>query len=596
MIDARLKARMDAAEAQLKGIEGVEPLRRSLVVERSGAEVRLRECPDGYQGLRWDGPPGGEGIRWSAGQEYLEHHPDLRPFWARGVAGSVGVWSKLALMPPSRAAFWAILAPITSAPWSLQEPEGEEGEEPAEAAVRARHWRYCQALWRRWTRPGGEYPLQLFFEHLLRYAVFEAGFYLGEAVALRQDFIRGVGIVPIFGLPALRRPASVREWVLSGEEPVGVVQELQQFTDSYGQSGESRVLLPWSRLLHVAHRPAGRTDLEGQSILRGAYPILEALGLLYQLQPLAVEVNALGTVWIEQDKDRPFTRGIDGSGDGELEVLSSHLENYKGEHVPYGILPPGGKVVRDTASDGVMDFSPIVAWLERQAYLAMGGEHLLVAVQQHGSYAAKDSASGDARDSLDYYASFCARALERYLCVCLRLAFPNEEPHTPSLVYAQVEERDNGAYLEQLATYLRDVRPLLDASNAQRLDEMLDLTTGETSESNTSDLTLGLAEGDGLDVPAAVRENARRGLELRQKHGRGGTAVGWARARDLANGRVSLDTVKRMVSYFDRHEIDKQGEGWGEDSAGYIAWLLWGGDAGWSWARQVVREADAQSS
>jgi hypothetical protein len=47
-----------------------------------------------------------------------------------------------------------------------------------------------------------------------------------------------------------------------------------------------------------------------------------------------------------------------------------------------------------------------------------------------------------------------------------------------------------------------------------------------------------------------------------------------------------------MVSYFARHEVDKKGEGWGVDSAGYIAWLLWGGDAGRGWANRISREFD----
>ena len=96
---------------------------------------------------------------------------------------------------------------------------------------------------------------------------------------------------------------------------------------------------------------------------------------------------------------------------------------------------------------------------------------------------------------------------------------------------------------------------------------------------------------DGFSPPAEVRANAKRGLELRKKYNRGGTEVGVARARDLSNGAtISLDTVKRMVSYFARHEVDKQGEGWGKDSAGYIAWLLWGGDAGRAWANQIAKE------
>jgi hypothetical protein len=100
---------------------------------------------------------------------------------------------------------------------------------------------------------------------------------------------------------------------------------------------------------------------------------------------------------------------------------------------------------------------------------------------------------------------------------------------------------------------------------------------------------------DGFVPPQAVRNNARRGLELRKKHGRGGTEVGVARARDLSNGAaLSLDTIKRMNSYFARHEVDKKGEGWGVDSAGYIAWLLWGGDAGRSWARGITNREEAK--
>jgi len=97
-----------------------------------------------------------------------------------------------------------------------------------------------------------------------------------------------------------------------------------------------------------------------------------------------------------------------------------------------------------------------------------------------------------------------------------------------------------------------------------------------------------------------MAEEARRGLEWREKFNRGGTAVGVARARDISNKKsLSPDTVRRMVSYFARHEVDKKGTGFapGEDgypSAGRIAWALWGGDAGQSWARakaaQMQRE------
>lgn len=91
---------------------------------------------------------------------------------------------------------------------------------------------------------------------------------------------------------------------------------------------------------------------------------------------------------------------------------------------------------------------------------------------------------------------------------------------------------------------------------------------------------------------------AERGLEWRSEFGRGGTEVGIARARDIANKRtLSPDTVKRMKSFFARHEVDKQAEGFkqGEDgypSNGRIAWALWGGDAGMSWSNKLVEQMD----
>lgn len=103
------------------------------------------------------------------------------------------------------------------------------------------------------------------------------------------------------------------------------------------------------------------------------------------------------------------------------------------------------------------------------------------------------------------------------------------------------------------------------------------------------------SKADGFVPPQTVRSNARRGLELRKKYNRGGTEVGVARARNLMNGdAISYDTIKRMNSFFARHEVDKKGEGWGKDSAGYIAWLLWGGDAGWSWARGIIRQQESK--
>jgi HK97 family phage prohead protease len=95
---------------------------------------------------------------------------------------------------------------------------------------------------------------------------------------------------------------------------------------------------------------------------------------------------------------------------------------------------------------------------------------------------------------------------------------------------------------------------------------------------------------------------AEQALEWRREFNRGGTLVGVARARDIAAGKnLPIDTVRRMSSFFARHEIDKQAEGFnrGEDgfpSAGRVAWGLWGGDAGRDWAASIIREADDSSA
>lgn len=97
--------------------------------------------------------------------------------------------------------------------------------------------------------------------------------------------------------------------------------------------------------------------------------------------------------------------------------------------------------------------------------------------------------------------------------------------------------------------------------------------------------------------PVAVAREARHGLELRNEHGRGGTTVGIARARELKDRRpVGPSTIKRMHGYFARHEADKHAAHFADDerpTAGYIAWLLWGGDPGRKWADDLVRTMEA---
>ena len=95
--------------------------------------------------------------------------------------------------------------------------------------------------------------------------------------------------------------------------------------------------------------------------------------------------------------------------------------------------------------------------------------------------------------------------------------------------------------------------------------------------------------------PRGVQRAARRALMVRRNSPpsqRGMTAVGLARARDLASGRpVSMNTITRMNAYFARHEIDKTGSTWDDRGKGWQAWHGWGGDAGRRWAAHILRTA-----
>lgn len=109
---------------------------------------------------------------------------------------------------------------------------------------------------------------------------------------------------------------------------------------------------------------------------------------------------------------------------------------------------------------------------------------------------------------------------------------------------------------------------------------------------------------EGFKPPASVAKEAEKGLELRKKAGgkggltkkeasKQGIGSGVQRAVNLKNrDELSKDTIKRMKAFFDRHEKNKSigaGKEPHEDK-GYVAWKLWGGDAGRAWANKMVNK------
>ena len=94
------------------------------------------------------------------------------------------------------------------------------------------------------------------------------------------------------------------------------------------------------------------------------------------------------------------------------------------------------------------------------------------------------------------------------------------------------------------------------------------------------------------DYPKAATENAKTALRWAEENGWGscGTAVGKARANQLANREaISRDTIARM-SAFERHrENSKKELG---DGCGRLMWLAWGGDEGIEWATRKLKQID----
>jgi hypothetical protein len=127
---------------------------------------------------------------------------------------------------------------------------------------------------------------------------------------------------------------------------------------------------------------------------------------------------------------------------------------------------------------------------------------------------------------------------------------------------------------------------------------MFDLAQGALAD---LEIKVIVASGRMYTIPRGVQVEAKKGIEWRKEHKRGGTPVGLNTARTLAKGgQIGIEKVRHIAKYFPRHEIDKKAQGYqpgekGFPSRGRIAWALWGGDAGWRWAQAIVERENKKS-
>ena len=103
-----------------------------------------------------------------------------------------------------------------------------------------------------------------------------------------------------------------------------------------------------------------------------------------------------------------------------------------------------------------------------------------------------------------------------------------------------------------------------------------------------------------LTVTGDIAVAARKGLDLYEA-GRGGDGLVAATIRDARvmarKGELSEAKVRKMPAWFARHAVDEQ-SGWdkpGEETPGYVAYLLWGGKTASDWAQRKIDQLDAES-
>ena len=141
---------------------------------------------------------------------------------------------------------------------------------------------------------------------------------------------------------------------------------------------------------------------------------------------------------------------------------------------------------------------------------------------------------------------------------------------------------DEDGMLDGCFATIEEARAYANSENMDDVDEEMESENYPMSKAETFTPTSGM------------KAAARRALKWKEegKATGAGTPVGWGRATDIVAGRsMSLSVVRRMFSFFSRHEVDKKGKDFNNTSNpsnGRIMWDAWGGDAGFSWSRSIV--------
>lgn len=360
---------------------------------------------------------GRPGMPWRGGRLWLETHADLR---ATAGPGRRSRYQDVKQDPLVRGMLRRLTAVMTGAPYRVEPcalPAWLEDDADAQAA-RDRQHAYIERLWWRWASQGRDGLTRWLRDNALTTPVEGWSWY--ELVGEPRLVDLGDGTPrPVLWLdtpPEYRAPEAVRYWIHDREQLVGVVADFYMSSDYAGTTGESWVVYPADKLLLVTTGQVA-SNVTGESWLRAVYNWLLAKRKLLQIALVDAEVNGVGELVIEL----PDT----GSGEADQQTHEAYLNNRQAVSAPGLVVKAGTKVTRidpsATAFDNLRDY------IERGIALAWGQDHRLIALQQAGSYSAREQAADEADDVLDdVMRELVCEPMEALWARLIRLSFPDD--------------------------------------------------------------------------------------------------------------------------------------------------------------------------
>lgn len=199
----------------------------------------------------------------------------------------------------------------------------------------------------------------------------------------------------------------------------------------------------------------------------------------------------------------------------------------------------------------------------------------------------------DHNDSMAGRPNWTKASLGQLLAVYRRGAGAYSTSHRPNVTRAQWAMARVNAYLY----LLRNGRP----RDSKYVTDNDLLPGGHPKSSRSLDVEIELRSEVSLRPSAGMAAAARRGLQLHEE-GRSGDGLKpetVARAKRIAARETLTEAhVREMRAWFRRHKVDRR-PGWGDrgkETPGYTAWMLWGGDPGWTWSEVKVARLERENS